>query len=273
LISEAITITADEFFALQKVVKSMAGINLSENKQSFVIARLSSRVKQLHCSSFTDYLKLLSNDSNDEISTFIDKMTTNETYFFREEDHFTYLIQEILPHYFKKYNEELRLWSCACSTGDEPYTLSILLNEFVSKNAKANFKILASDISITVLKKAIDAKYIAESLRKLPDRYRHQCFKQIDEDQWQLLDEYKNSVSFKKINLLKDNYPLKKGVNVIFCRNVMIYFDQETREIILDKLHSALAPNGYLFLGHSESLVSNQCFNQLAHGVFQKKGP
>lgn len=263
-------ISNQEFAAFKTLIRELTGIKLADSKTTFVIARLASRVRQLGLPNFSEYIHhLSSNSSASEIEFFIDKMTTNETYFFREDDHFDFLY---CVAFFKKKNiNPVRVWSCACSSGDEPYTIAMLCEEFIKIHQGFRYQILASDISKTILSKAQLGLYSEESLRKTPEKFKAQYFKKREDNQWELVEKIKKAVTFRRINLFLDNFPLKSPLDIIFCRNVMIYFDTETREKIIDKLHQSLDKDGYLFLGHSEGMISHEKFKQIHHGVFQKR--
>lgn len=244
------------------MLKSYTGISLTPQKKNLVVSRLARRLSELDLEDFTSYINYLSK-SEQERQFFIDKMTTNETYFLREEVHFEYLKNLILANPTKAF----RIWSCASSNGSEAYTVSIFLKEFSKLNTH---KILASDISEEILEKAVEGVFLEDDLRKLSTAIKNKYFFK-GKDHWRIADQIKEAVSFKQINLMWDVYPLKSPVDIIFCRNVMIYFDEATREELLIKIHNNLNPGGLLFLGLSESIVNNNYYIPLGNSIFQRK--
>lgn len=258
----ALSITDQEFSALQRMLKTFTGISLSAQKKNLVTSRMARRLLELGFEDFTNYIAYMSKNES-EMQFFVDRMTTNETYFLREEVHFEFFKKFILENPQKN----LRIWSCASSNGAEAYTLSIFLKEF----SKITHRILASDISEAILEKAQDGIYLEEDLRKLPKHIKTKYFSR-DKDNWKIHEGVKECVTFKYINLMDDEYPLKAGMDMIFCRNVMIYFDEVTRQDLIMRIYRNLNPSGLLFLGLSESLPDPRYFTSLGNSIFQKKG-
>ena len=251
-------ITDAEFRRIRDFIKVKLGINLSDVKKSLIQSRLASTLGEKGFESFTQYFDyLLQDQSGDALIQFVDKITTNHTYFMREKDHFDYLRETVLPYIYEHHSQggDLRLWCAGCSSGEEPYTLQMIIQDFFKdKPAKWDTQILATDISTHVLKKAIRGVYPAESLKELPSHWLHDYFSPYDEENKQVGDGIKKQITYRKFNLMDERFPFKKPFHTIFCRNVMIYFDTDTRDRLVDKFYDATVTGGYLFIGHSESL-------------------
>jgi len=186
----------------------------------------------------------------------IDKITTNHTFFMREADHFYYFRDTVLPYLTRTVKEkDLRIWSAGCSTGEEPYTLAMIIDEFLGREKMLwNSKILATDISAKVLDVAQRGIYSNEEIASLPAQWRLNYFKKFNHEKSILIDRIINEVIYRKFNLMEGIFPFKRKFHVIFCRNVMIYFDNKTKDELVNKYYQQLEPGGYLFIGHSESL-------------------
>lgn len=263
------TITDQEFALFQRLIYRIAGINLSSAKKILLVGRLSKRLKHYGFSTFTEYYKLLSNAGHeDELQVFVDLLTTNETYFFREPQHFEYLRDVILPP--RRSNATFRIWSGACSSGEEPYTMAMVLAEHLPNTA---WEVFASDISMTVLARAQTGLYPLERTTGIPKEYlRKYCLKGVRSQEGKLLvaPELRQRVRFSQVNLTE---PIK-GVgefDVIFLRNVMIYFDNETKRKVVDNMLPNLKPGGHFIVGHSESLNGiTDCLKSLRPTIYQK---
>jgi chemotaxis protein methyltransferase CheR len=269
-----IDITNDEFKLLTDYIKDHSGIHLKDEKKTLLVSRISSIVREHNLNSFMAYYVLLKNDQDGkELSRLIDKITTNHTYFMRESEHFDYLSQEVLP-YMKRTikDKDLRVWCAASSSGEEPYTLAILLTEFFKNEAFLwDKKLLATDLSLSVLEEAQKGIYSKEKLSTLPKIWVLNYFNQINEFHYQVKDLLKKEVIYRRFNLLEPRFPFKKKFHIIFCRNVMIYFDQETKTELLNKLYDQLEPGGYLFIGHSESISRDTTqFKYIRPAVYRK---
>jgi chemotaxis protein methyltransferase CheR len=254
---EMIHITEDEFRLITEFIKEHSGIHLIDEKKTMLVGRLGSIVRDHNLNSFMAYYQLLKNDKDGkELSRLIDKITTNHTYFMRESEHFNYLTQEVLP-YMKMTikNKDLRIWCAAASSGEEPYTLAILLADYFKNDALSwDKKLLATDLSLSVLEEAKSGIYTKEKLSALPKIWVLNYFDKINAHQFQIKESIKNEVIYRRFNLLESQFPFKKRFHIIFCRNVMIYFDHKTKAELLNKLYDVLEPGGYLFIGHSESI-------------------
>lgn len=245
-----------DFQRLIAFVKTNYGIDLSQKRQ-LIMGRLSGTVLSMGFSSFTEYVDyIMSGNHSADTDILLNKLTTNYTYFMREESHFEYFRNTILPWLEStKKNRVLSIWSAGCSSGQEPYTLSMILKEyFGSKSSMWDTRILATDISQNVLGTAQEGIYDAESLSKLPDSWRKKYFRTSSKPgMYEVSPELRNNVIFKTFNLM-DPIRFKLKFDVIFCRNVMIYFDQNTKDALVNRFFDATVPGGYLLIGHSESL-------------------
>lgn len=252
-----VTITEKEFRQLADYIKLNYGINLKEEKQTLLIGRLHNVLKQAGFNNFTEYYKyIISGKSGDAVTTLIDKITTNHTFFMREADHFEYFKDKVLPFLISTIKDkDLRIWCAACSSGEESYTLAMILDEFLGKDKILwDTKILATDISEKVLNIAKKGIYGSERIEPLPNRWKINYFKKLDDENSVLIDKIKNEVIYRKFNLMDNVFPFKRKFHTIFCRNVMIYFDSKTQTDLVNKFYDHMEYGGYLFIGHSESL-------------------
>lgn len=252
-----IEITEKEFRQLAEYIKSNYGINLKEEKKTLVMGRLHNVLIGNNCRSFSEFFTLLHNDKSGKIIIeLINKITTNHTYFMRETEHFYYFRDKVLPYLYKKaVDKDLRIWSAGCSTGEEPSTLAMIINDYFGKEKFLwDTKILATDISDRVLEKAKQGHYSNEELIAIPSEWRRNYFKKFNNENSVLVDKIRNEVIYRKFNLMDDIFPFKKKFQVIFCRNVMIYFDNKTKAELVNKFYEHTEEGGYLFIGHSESL-------------------
>ncbi len=245
-----------DFQRLITFVKNNYGINLSQKRQ-LIIGRLSNSVVSMGFSTFTEYIDHILNDKNpQDIELMLNKLTTNYTFFLRESAHFDYFNQTVLPYLEKtKKNHVLSIWSAGCSSGQEPYTLSMYLKEYFDhKPGNWDTRILATDISQNALKAASQGIYDEESLKALPPEWKRKYFKKTTEaGVYQVSEALRSNVIYRTFNLM-DPIRFKLKFDVIFCRNVMIYFDQDTKDALVQRFFDATVPGGYLFIGHSESL-------------------
>jgi chemotaxis protein methyltransferase CheR len=223
--------------------------------------RIKRRLKSLNLTSFSEYCEYLfgHQGQKEEIVHFLDVVTTNKTDFFREPDHFEFLTQKALPELIARTGLErpVLVWSAGCSTGEEPYTLAIAMNEFGLAHPGFQFRILATDISTTVLKKATLGIYSEEVVRPVASDLRRRYFMRSRDRSSNLLrvvPELRQLIEFRRLNFKDADYGITEKVDMIFCRNVIIYFDRTTQEQILQKLTHLLLPGGYCFVGHSETL-------------------
>ena len=246
-----------QFHKVKDLLYSVCGINLQPGKEGLVKARLSRRLRSLNLNDYDAYLSYVKQDeSGRELSMMVDALTTNKTDFFREPQHFDFLRQSVLPG-LAQANRPLRFWSAACSSGEEPYSLAIQLFEALPNLNRMDAGILATDISSDILKKARRAVYTPEVLQGLSEARLRRYFarqKNGPTITYQVHDQIRNLIHFARLNLMQP-WPMKGPFDVIFCRNVMIYFDQSTRQQLIQRFYELLRPGGYLFIGHSESLT------------------
>jgi chemotaxis protein methyltransferase CheR len=245
-------LTDKEFRQFQAFIFDVAGISMAAEKKTLVASRLTKRLSQLNLTRFDDYFSLISGGSSPhETQTAIDLLTTNETYFFREPKHFNFLGERILPS--RDQRETFRVWSAACSSGEEPYSIAMLLADRLDR---APWELTASDISSRVLAKARAGNYPIERTEHIPPDYlKRFCLKGVGSQEGTFIIDksLRSRVAFESINL-NGEVPLKGEYDLIFLRNVMIYFDNDTKRKVVSRLLGVLKPGGHLFIGHSESL-------------------
>jgi chemotaxis protein methyltransferase CheR len=237
----------------------ISGIALSKGKEYLIETRLNPLMEQLGCTSYSDLHKKAKFDPKKDIEKkIIDAISTNETYFFRDFPQLQGFAEKVLPLYLEKKkkagNIKLKVWSAACSTGEEAYTLSIILQEMIDDYQKWNTEIQATDLDRKVLAHAMNGLYGERSMKETPIPYRTKYFLPKG-DQWQISKKIKDSINFLQLNFV-DRLAMRSmhGFDFVFCRNVLIYFDDESRKKVINSLYDSLVPGGYLFLGHSESI-------------------
>ena len=249
-----IQLSENHFKMISDLVYRASGINLKTGKESLVRARLMKRLRARGMPSVTDYLAYINSEQgSQERACFIDIMTTNKTSFFREPEHFHYLRDQVLP---ELTGHRLRFWSAACSSGEEPFTLAMWLREHMPDIDAKDVLILATDISRRMLDRARQAVYPSATVRSLPSPQFKNYFTSLNGRQagdYRVADEVRRMVRFAWLNLL-EKWPMKGPFNVIFCRNVMIYFDRPTQQKLINRFWDLLEPGGHLFVGHSEGL-------------------
>jgi chemotaxis protein methyltransferase CheR len=256
------------------------GIKMSENKRVMLQARLLKRIRALKLPSFEAYQDYLFSPAGhqNELADFVHEVTTNKTDFFREPNHFTYLIDQALPTLFREgrsmFHNPLQVWSSACSTGEEPYTLAMFLDDYGTKNQGFTYSVLATDISTTVLREARKAIYDEQRIAPIPVPMRKKYIlrsKNRENQQVRIIPELRSHVEFRWTNLKDPKLTPKEKMDVIFCRNVIIYFDRETQELVLNNLCNHLLPGGFVFMGHSENLNGLKIpLTQVASTVYRK---
>jgi len=247
-----------DFRKIVQLVMDTAGIVLSEKKRPFIQGRLGRRLRVLGLSDFRQYCRLLETPAGeDERSNLINAITTNHTSFFREPHHFAYLTQTILPK-LKQADDgqrRLRIWSAGCSTGEEPYTIAMTLRDGHALLSGWDVKILATDLDTNVVAHAAAGVYDAERLEGVPAAARKRYVTDLSDGRGQMNDELCSMIAFSPLNLLQ-KWPMKGPFDIIFCRNVVIYFDKPTQRNLFDRYADMLKPDGWLFIGHSESLLN-----------------
>ena len=268
-------ISEKEFKQLANFIQVNYGIYLKKEKQTLVIGRLSNVLAEKNFTSFAEYFDyLIADKTGDAVVTLIDKITTNHTFFMREVDHFNFFKEKVLPQLASaSKDKDLRIWSAGCSSGEEPYTLAMLIDEFFGVDNKWwDTKILATDISSKVLDIAVKGIYNNEGIAKIPLYWKLNYFEKSGNEKSVLVSKIRNEVIYRKFNLMDKSFPFKKKFHVIFCRNVMIYFDNKTKIDLVKKFYDLTEPGGYLFIGHSESLNRNETeYKSLLPAVYRKE--
>ena len=268
-------LTDEDFRKFSVLIYEKCGICLHEGKKELVRARLNKRLRQTGIKDFKTYYHYLTqDDSGDELVVMLDAISTNKTSFFREQKHFDFLFQKVFPTLKAgKFGQRFRFWSAACSSGEEPYTLAICLNEFFGHDSSINMKLLATDISTKVLNEAQQGIYSMEKLENIPLHIQRTYFQQghgKHEGFVRVKSIVQNMVTFRRLNLM-DEFPFNEVFSFIFCRNVMIYFDKKTQQKLVNKFYNCIIPGGFLFIGHSESLTGiDHPFKYVQPSIYQK---
>ncbi|MCC7423134.1 MAG: hypothetical protein IT428_22895 [Planctomycetaceae bacterium] len=254
-------LTDEEFAAFRDLIYREAGISLSPAKRTLVASRLAKRLRQLNMDSYAEYYEFVVREGNrsDEHQQMINCITTNKTEFFREPHHFDYLRQRLIPQMAANpVRRTLRIWSAGCSTGEEPYTIAITVLEALGVSHDWDVRILASDIDTEVLAKAEAGMYPLESLETLSESIKRKYFLRGSgslNGMCRVRPEVQRMIDFRRINLIEDSWPLRTTFDMVFCRNVLIYFDRPTQERLVQRFSDRLNPEGHLFLGHSENVA------------------
>lgn len=280
IVSEAYKckMTDEDFGKLSTFVMEELGIKMPYAKKIMLQCRLQRRLSVLKMSSFSEYLDFVFSKEGqaDEIITMIDLITTNKTDFFREPSHFDYITETALPEICsgRTSRKNIKIWSAGCSSGEEPYTIAIVLSEFMKDNPDVDFEIFATDISVRILQKAARAIYSEERVTQIPLEIKRKYFlrsKDQTDRTVRLVPEIRSKVDFQRLNFMDSVYPVDKIFDIIFCRNVLIYFDKETQQQVITKLASKLRNDGWFFLGHSESITNMKVpLRQIRPTIFRK---
>jgi chemotaxis protein methyltransferase CheR len=264
------------FQSIREIVYEKSGINLSDGKMALVSARVGKRMRALQLDGYQEYLRLVKRDpSGEELVQLLDAISTNVTHFFREPRHFE-LIQQLFLGWLKQGQRRFRFWSAACSTGEEPYSLAMTLAE-CAQGADIDLKILATDISTRVLAEASAGEYSEARVASVPKTLLHRYFDSRGSGEsriYSVKPALKSRVVFKRFNLSEWPFVMSGPMDVVFCRNVMIYFDNQVRAGVLSEIYRLLKPSGYLLVGHAESLtglVSD--FRSMRPSVYVKGRP
>lgn len=266
------------FQQYRTLIYQKTGINLSSEKKELLHARLGKRLRACGLETYEEYYKLIVNDQGgDEFTQFVNSVSTNFTSFFREQNHFNVLVGTILPalaHRAVTERRPLTLWSSACSSGEEPYTLAMVLDEYFSQERGSGYRIIATDISTKVLDQAKRGIYSLDRIDKVPQAYlKKYLLKGVGKSAGyvKMKPSLREAISFRHFNLM-ESFPWRAEIDVIFCRNVMIYFDRQTQQQLINKFYDCLTPSGYLIIGHSESISSlEHRFKQIEATVFRKE--
>ena len=266
-------ITEQEFERVAGFVKDHYGINLA-GKQILVNGRMNNYLLKNGYSGYNEYMaKVEENPSGAEARGLVDALTTNHTYFMREFEHFEFMRKAVLPELKVKEaaRKDLRIWSAASSTGEEPYTIAMILRDFFGLDHHLwDTKVLATDLSTKVLQHAQRGIYLKEQIEPLPEKWRRMYFKQVNEHEYQVKQELKDEIIFRQFNLMNP-LPFKKPLHLVFLRNVMIYFDEMTKLRLVNKIYDKLEPGGYLFIGTTESIDRrNTKFQYAGPSIYRK---
>lgn len=265
-------LTDEDFNRLVSYMKENYGINL-EKKRILIEGRLSNMVIQRGFNNFKEFIDFAFSDkTGNETMQLVNKLTTNHTFFLREPEHFEYLKSTVLP-YFEKANEKthtIRIWCAASSTGQEPYTLAMTMDEYFGEKASAwNMKLLATDIDTDVLKKACAGIYSEDLVRDVPSHWLSKYFTKIDDNNYQVIERIRKQVVYKQFNLM-DKITCAYPFDMISCRNVMIYFEQDTKNALIERFYDVTKEGGYLYIGHAESVGKDTRYTYVKPAVYRK---
>ncbi|RAW00511.1 CheR family methyltransferase [Pseudochryseolinea flava] len=266
----------ESFQRLSTYVTREYGIKLPPSKRSMLESRLNKKVKSLGMTNYKHFIDYIFSEEGKQTVLFdvIDLITTNKTDFFREPAHFDFLTKQYLPAFKTAGNDSLNIWSAGCSTGEEPYTTVMVLEEFRKKNPHFKYNLLASDVSMRVMQTAYQGIYTLDKIAGVPHEIRREYFlrSKVQPDVVRIKPQFRKNISYKRINLMNDSFGLNSNMfNIIFCRNVLIYFDKQRQEAVIRKFANHLRPGGILFLGHSESIMGmNVPFRQIRPTTYER---
>lgn len=259
------------FTQFTNIIKREFGINYSLKKKLVLKNRIDARLRELNLNSYYDYLELLNTGDKKELQSFADKVTTNTTYFFREPQHFKFLREEVFPQFKDKEYSPIRIWSAPCSSGQESYSIAIEGEEFKQKNPKFNYKIYGSDINSSVIEQSKFGSYTLEDVATIPPKIRSKYFQTIEE-QFKIEVSIRKKCIFYQLNFLKDDIKKQTKFDVIFCRNLLMYFQKSEQELIMQKLCDRLVEGGHLIISRNESINGLDLPLELVeHSIFRKK--
>lgn len=270
-------LSVQNFQRLAKFIQDYSGIKMPAQKRTMLEGRLRRRMRAVGIDDVNAYCHYLFEEDgmDSEVIHLIDAVTTNKTEFFREPAHFDFMVAKVLPTLVAKGKREIKIWSAACSTGAEPYTIAMILDEFRASQHGVDYSILCTDICTEVLKQAIAGRFPEQMIEpvSMPRRKRHLMrAREAARNEVRIKPHLRGKLAFARLNLMDEAYPVETGMDIIFCRNILIYFDKPTQAQVLTRLCDHLAPGGYLFLGHSESIVGIDLpIVQIANTVFQKR--
>ncbi len=272
------TLSNEDFKRLSSFIFKEYGIKMPEVKKTMLQSRLHKRLRELNMTNYKDYVDFVfsKEGQGNEVIHMIDVVSTNKTDFFREPVHFDFLHSNVLPELLngERPNRLIKVWSAGCSSGEEPYTLAMSLSEYMLEHPGFDFSIFATDISSRILKSAVEAIYKENRVEMLPlqlkKRYLLKSKDRINPTV-RIVPDLRRRVSFQRLNFMDSSYNVPENFDIIFCRNVLIYFDRETQEKVINKLCSKLKPDGFFFLGHSESITNFDVpLKQLKPTIFRK---
>lgn len=270
-------ISDKEFTQIRELVYSRFGINLTEQKRALVTGRLNKVLREGGYETFQSYIDYIKDDdSGTSLSLLVDRISTNHTYFYREPEHFKYFSSTVMPHIIQsqqnRAQKQLRIWIAGCSSGEESYMLAMLVREALGPAISTwDIGLLATDISTVALGKAENGLYTEENIAHMPVNMKNKYFSKTGDGGFQVKDTVRNMITHRRMNLMRPQFPFKGTFQVIFCRNVMIYFDQQTRDTLLRKFAKFLDPGGFFFIGHSETLGrSNNHFSYVMPAAYRR---
>jgi chemotaxis protein methyltransferase CheR len=270
-----IKLEPEEFLLFSDLVYRLFGIHLSDKKKALVHGRLHGQVKKEGFDSFRDYYRaVIADESGRRLLALVDRITTGHTYFFRENAHFQYLKERVFPELARNAggDGEIRIWCAGCATGEEAYSLAITAKDFLTLNPHYRVRILATDISVSALARAEAGRYPPERTGALPEDLRRRYLRRVEGGAYAVRDEAKELVTFRRLNLMRESFPFARQFHVVFCRNVMIYFDAKTRNRLIAAIHHHMLEGGYLFVGHSEYFYGAEAlFNSEHPAVYRKR--
>lgn len=264
-------LTDDDFNRLVTYMKKNYGINL-EKKRVLIEGRLANMVSNRGFKSFKEFIDFAFADkTGNETMQLVNKLTTNHTYFMREPEHFEFLKKTLLP-YFEQTNKDrsLSVWCAASSTGQEPYTLAMTIDEYFGTRASMwRIKLLATDLDTDVLSKAKDGIYAADTLKDVPAEWLRKYFKKIDDKNYQVIDRIRNMIEYRQFNLMNPIVNVRP-YDLISCRNVMIYFEQDTKNALVERFYDVTKEGGYLFIGHAESVGKTTRYTYIKPAIYRR---
>jgi chemotaxis protein methyltransferase CheR len=267
-------LSQDAFTRLSRMVYERFRILLTERKRSLIVSRLSRFVQTQGFERFEDYLDAVEDDrSGQAVSELVNRLSTNFTFFNREPAHFEFFQRQFLAQRDQatRGDQRLHVWVPGCASGEEPWMLAICLSEHYGQAVAQKAAILATDISARALSTALEGIYSAENTSRLPAGLRAKYFDEVSAESWRVKDKLRSLVLFRRLNLNRPAFPFRRGMDAIFCRNVMIYFDVETKEDLARRFHENLLPGGCLFIGHSESIDGGGRFTRILPAVYRRK--
>ncbi len=267
-------LTDGDFRFIAKLVHDETGIVLAEHKRDMVYSRLSRRLRQLGMRSFEQYCNFLkTKESHEELLHLVNAITTNLTSFFREIHHFEHLESQVLGPLIASGTKRIRIWSAGCSQGSEPYSIAMVLASLLERRSDIDAKILATDIDTNMLARGRSGEYRMEDFKNIPQRYHKfvQSKKREGEQGILMAPVLQKLITFNQLNLLDEKWPMRGQFDVVFCRNVVIYFDKPTQKVLFERYANQTKSRGWLYIGHSESLF-NICDSYKLHGktIYQK---
>ena len=280
MITEVNDLTQEDYELIRKLVYAKSGINLGDKKMQLVRARLSKRVRQGGFKSFREYYRHVEQDpTGEELCALLDAISTNTTHLFREIRHFNFL-QEVISRWlgdkaWRSQHSTLRIWSAACSSGEEPHSIAMVAHDALQAYPGIELKILATDLSTQMLSRAKLGLYESHRVGTVPPQLKNRYLEQVQQNgqtYLQIVPELRRLITFTRFNLMTATFPFRHGIDVIFCRNVMIYFDRSTQNTLVNKLARQLLTGGYLMIGHSESLSGvNHPLSYVEPTVYRKE--